>query len=558
MMRAAAASLLICLALSACGGLGGEPEIIATMAPAEQVKSVWQPDISNGARIFAENCVACHGVSGDGDGELVRAGSVSKPLDMTDATARGAISPLEWFNIISDGNIENLMPPWRDALTEQERWDVALYAYALAYNDGMLAAGERLWREGCVSCDMPDSVPPIFSDDAYAAQLNREQFDDAPNSAEALAAAAYARMRTLESERAATVTVRGQLAQGTAGGVIPPDTPVQLRYGASPHELSLRESVTVADNSFSFADVPLDDDFSYFISAVVGERLFTLSVESGDLALSKTITIYDVSHDPSLVGISRVDLALRPIRMADGDALHVAQTVRYRNDSDKLYTSGRAFDDGREASLLLQAPHEAQIVSGDAGGRYVIVEALETVPDSVIDTLPVTPGSEHDISVEYLLPYAGEVEYLQAFNNRVDAELTVSLPAHLTLAAGDLDLALTESQSGGLNRFSGTLAGATLRFGVSGAVVLTADAVINSDAILIGLVAIGAAGVSLLWLALRRRRRETATPSIDALTRQIADLDAAHDSGQLNHDLWHQRRRELKARLADMIELDQT
>ena len=111
--------------LAACSGLGGEPEIAATVPPqpASTTEAAgfadWQPDISNGARIFQERCTECHGVSGDGLGELVAAGSVERPLDMTDRQLVAAKAPLDWYQVISEGRIEKLMPPWENALSEK-------------------------------------------------------------------------------------------------------------------------------------------------------------------------------------------------------------------------------------------------------------------------------------------------------------------------------------------------------------------------------------------------------------------------------------------------------
>ena len=110
-MRYAIARLLFCLMLSACTGLGGEPQIVATVAPPpiQIQRGDWQPDLENGARIFAERCTDCHGVNGDGQGDLVLAGSIAQPLDMTSRDLVSAKSPLEWYEIITEGRIENLI-----------------------------------------------------------------------------------------------------------------------------------------------------------------------------------------------------------------------------------------------------------------------------------------------------------------------------------------------------------------------------------------------------------------------------------------------------------------
>ena len=195
--------LLLALICSACGGLSGEPEIVATIAPARMPaeatapESAWQPNIENGAAIFAERCTECHGVSGDGRGDLVLSGSVSRPLDMTDREAVAVKSPLEWFEIISQGKIENLMPPWEGALSEQERWDVAHYSYTLAYDEALLALGARVWDDNCAGCALPGAIPPVFSDEEYGARINREHFSGALTREERAGAVAYARMESL-------------------------------------------------------------------------------------------------------------------------------------------------------------------------------------------------------------------------------------------------------------------------------------------------------------------------------------------------------------------------
>ena len=209
MMRLPSVYLLCGMIFSACGGLGGEPEIVATYAPQQSVSEAqyttnWKPNLTTGALIFAENCIECHGDSGDGKGNLVSAGSVTAPPDMTDLALTAAKSPLAFYEIISDGKIENLMPPWRNALNEQERWDVALYTYTLAYDDTLLSVGERIWEEQCVGCELPNLIPPVYSDIDFGIELNRGSFASSLNPEALEAAVAYARMRSLEAGEVAS------------------------------------------------------------------------------------------------------------------------------------------------------------------------------------------------------------------------------------------------------------------------------------------------------------------------------------------------------------------
>ncbi|MCY3834522.1 MAG: cytochrome c [Chloroflexi bacterium] len=563
---------MICAALAACRGLGGEPPIVATAPPPEASDEApaWRPDIANGARIYAERCVECHGESGDGQGELVLTGSVERPLDMTDRAEVAAKSPLQWFEVITEGRIQNLMPPWEAALSEAERWDVTLYAYSLASAEDLLALGERLWRENCGECDLPLVVPPVYSDVEYGAKLNRDLFDSALSQAEAAAVAVYARMQSLalgaDSGGASSLSVgalSGRVEHGAAGGVIPSNTVAQLHYGNDEIGYRVAEAALGEDSEFRFEDIPLSADISYVLGVMYDERLFSRRVSAGEFSGSDsglTITIYDRTNDPSVVSVAQVDLYIEPVRLADmGAGLRVSQFLTVRNRSDRVYTSGRGFDDGREAALLIQFPLGARLMSGDQDGRYVVIEDIERLPDSVIDTWPVLPGEVHDLLLEYWLPYEDGLRFEQAFNNRMEAEVTVTLAGDLELASGWLREAAADGEDA-YRVFRGNLhvdGESELSFSISGDPFVTSSDdvwVVTSEAL--PALLIGALAAAALFIAMgkAKRRRGDRAGDIERLVKELARLEDDHDQGRINHDLYHHRRRELKAQLAEKME----
>ena len=81
------------------------------------------------------------------------------------------------------------------------------------------------------------------------------------------------------------------------------------------------------------------------------------------------------------------------------------------------------------------------------------------------------------------------------------------------------------------------------------------NSLITSDTLLPLLLGMGAAGAALsVGLALLRRRQGNRSGSIESLVRQIAQLDEAHERGQINHDVYHQRRRAFKDKLAALMD----
>lgn len=573
------ALLLIALTLASCSGLGGEPEIVATLPSAETAqrvtfaKSDWQPDIDNGARIFAERCVECHGVAGDGRGALVLAGSVEQPLDMTERAQVAQKSPLAWFVIITEGVIASLMPPWENALSEEERWDVALYSYALAYDEELLALGARIWRERCGDCALPQLVPPVFSDVDYGAKLNRELFDEALTDAETAAAVAFARMASLsprDGQSAAAMVdavgqIRGTVVQGTAGGVLPTEIVAQLRYGKADVGFRFAEALTDADGGFRFDDIPMSPEYDYVVGAVYEGRLFSQRVSAADLSGedgATAIIVYDETNDPLAVRVARVNLSIEPVTLEDlGAGFYVSQMLTYRNETDRVYTSGRGFDDGREAALLIQFPKGARLLSGDAGGRYVVIEAMERLPDSVIDTLPVLPGEAHQVILAYWLPFADGARFEQSFNNLMDAEVIVTLTDELRIESDWLRQSADARAGQGYRQYSAKLTmdkDPLLRFGIRGDPFATSsddDWVVTSESLpplLLG--ALVLAGALLGGVGVLKRRQGGAGSEIDALVSELARLEEDHDQGRINHDLYHHRRRELTAELARLME----
>ncbi len=545
MMNRALLLLLLACYLSACTNLSGEPEIAATLPP-ETASRSWQPDIGNGARLFAEHCTDCHGASGDGKGSLVVAGSVNQPLDLTDQALVAVASPLEFFDIITVGKLEKLMPPWQDALSEEQRWDVALYAYTLRYDDVLLAQGEALWKRLCVDCAAPRAIPPVYNDVAYARQLG---LAGALSDEEFAAIAAYLRAQSLQ---APTVTITGTVQHGTADGLVPRDTIVQLQVGNPERGYSAAESAIDDDGRFRFEQVRRADDLSYALGAAYDGRRFSLRLPVETLADEQTLHIYAATSDPRVITISQIDLRVAAARLEGrGAGLVIEQVIGFRNESDRVYTSGRGFDDGREASLLVQLPQGAELLHGADTSRYVVIEDMAELPSSLIDTLPVPPGEQHEISLAYFLPYAGALEFIQDFNNLLDADVRMTVPRSLRI-----DGAFELAESDAMNQYSGQLTmqgDPALGFSITGDPFATSSdnaQVITSEA-LIPLLMVAAVALALAgWLAIARQRSPATSAGIDKLTRELAQLEREHDQGRINHDLYQHRRRELQARLS--------
>jgi mono/diheme cytochrome c family protein len=94
------------------------------------VNPVMADDISleRGVNLYAINCVMCHGVTGEGNGQIA-ALLANKPanltLDVTQNKSDGAL-----FLTLTNG-VTDRMPPMVENLTVRDRWDVVNYIRTL-------------------------------------------------------------------------------------------------------------------------------------------------------------------------------------------------------------------------------------------------------------------------------------------------------------------------------------------------------------------------------------------------------------------------------------------
>lgn len=123
------------------------------------VASLWRSnttpaDIVTGGKLFAQNCAACHGDKGAGNGifaeKLAASGHVSTqsmtggetmrrqtPANFTDAKRMLGASPALLQGKILRGGMGTGMPSWGPIFTEKQTWDLVafLYSFQFQYDD---------------------------------------------------------------------------------------------------------------------------------------------------------------------------------------------------------------------------------------------------------------------------------------------------------------------------------------------------------------------------------------------------------------------------------------
>lgn len=85
--------------------------------------------VKRGKAIFGQSCVSCHGTKGDGSG-------LPGTFDFTNLSSMVSVGqPSVFFDSVSSGVPNTAMPPFKDTLSEEERWDAVKYVWTFQYVD---------------------------------------------------------------------------------------------------------------------------------------------------------------------------------------------------------------------------------------------------------------------------------------------------------------------------------------------------------------------------------------------------------------------------------------
>lgn len=131
-----------------------EATVVARMADAlaDKVLAAYQigatpdavPDLAGASALYAQQCAACHGATGAGDGPA-SAGLDPPPIDFTDAHRASQRSPFSLYQVVTQGLPGTSMASYSQ-LSDADRWALAYYVGNLANTSEDVTAGEALWN----------------------------------------------------------------------------------------------------------------------------------------------------------------------------------------------------------------------------------------------------------------------------------------------------------------------------------------------------------------------------------------------------------------------------
>jgi len=546
------------------------------------------PDVFVGSAIYEQKCASCHGLDGEGDGpsaEQIKAQGRIVPSLVAPARIR-AVRPSEWHDIITNGRIQNLMPPFRGSLNAQERWDVQAYLWALGTSPEQIASGQQIYKAQCATCHGDQGETPVgqmrraLNDPFFLAErslldISSLMLRGEPHAGIALSEAERFQVadfvRSLSYRYADPVAIRmAELAGNgmltlrainrTANGETIANLPVTLRAYDTNGEVLSRTAALDAEGFVTFSSLPTRAD--YFYQAELdykGGRFYAPPVQfpiTGSQVISNFLPVFETTTDPSALSISEMHVFVQNV--APG-TVTIVEFYWFDNAGDRAYI-GEPGPDGRRRTLKLSVPKEAQNLRFDGLG---LGQRFFREGDVIYDTDAVVPGQRAaQVTMLYELPYRAErlierkVFYPAQYVDVIVPEL--SGPGNPFTVTSDLlvNKGAQPLTSGSVAVFAGSrplAAGESLRFELRGNPLARPPAGGDGVAIGAGLIALGLT-IGLAYLVFSRALAAGHKPLQQRrqLLRQIAALDDSFALGEIDLERYRQQRAALKAALLDL------
>jgi mono/diheme cytochrome c family protein len=491
--------------------------------------------IAQGKTLFRENCTACHGLTGKGNG--TDAGKLSnRPVDLTSQSIMAQTSASSLYQAISSGIIPD-MPAYGNSLDDNERWALVSYLRSLTF------------------------AQPAGSVNAYPAP----QAYPSPVVTQKPQVTATVEMSPTTPF---TGTVSVQLINGS-GGDSPSGVPVTL-YGFDNMQNTYSETLsTEVDGVYTFTDVFMPEGRVFlagtdYASATYGSDV--VSVEPANPNLNLQVRVFESTTDVSVLTTDRVHIFFD---FTDPQNAQIIEVFIISNPTDLAVISSS--EGGAVVTFPLPDGYtNLEFQDGELGNRYV------EVAGGFADTMSVKPGvGEYQVIFAFQMPYNRKLDFAQSMFLPTTA-VVVMVPDNGIKVDSD------QLQDGGTRDFQGStyhmyngsnlLAGSSLEFTLSGKPKNTSAPAINSGPVQNLAIGLGVFGIVLLvvglWLFNKNRKKTARKSSIagtdldttdahvedlsedeETLMDAIIALDDQFRAGKLPEDAYLERRAVLKDKL---------
>jgi len=549
------------------------------------------PSVGGGRALWGENCLPCHGPTGQGDGPTAEA-LPNPPANLTDLESARQRTPAAAFDVIKNGRMDKFMPPWSNRLSDDQIWDLVAHIWNLSVTADDLAAGEAIYTAQCAACHGSDgsgSGPdaPADINDFTDLQVMTQQ-SQAELLAHYLAGEPHAQLselsqdeiwQTLDYIRTFTFIVpkrngvlNGQVINGTTNE---PQGHIELKLRVFDGSTEVETMTTQADDSgsYSFENLTTDHSTLYLVEGRYQDITY-LSDEPGLFVPDSTETTVDLKVYEPTTDVETIDITqLHYLISFSPDELNVVQVFVLSHDDNRTYIGqeGQTF-----AFALPETAQEVTFQNDPSGLRFLETDA------GYADTDPIKPGDEGaTIVASYNLPFDDDTLTIDVPLPADVVSLNVLMQEQgATLSSPQVQFVETRQAQG--DSFS-IYNGGNISQGETLALELTnldalefaapPDAVPAASApgglinqshlrwVIIGVIGLAVVVTGLVYPQLRPRltHRATAYDDDPATRRQkllllLARLDQVFQAGELDEAVYRRARTRYKTELADLMQ----
>ena len=375
----------------------------------------------------------------------------------------------------------------------------------------------------------------------------------------------------------------GQLSNGTPGGSLPITTSVVLHAFDGDTMTSMTPGMADGSGRFRFEGVPNQQGRVFGVTATLGRTTYLsepLNPKPGEAELPLTLKVFDTTTDAGKV---RVKQMLVVGEFLNQNELQLVNAYLLSNDGDHTVEGGEEAPDGQTATLRFSLPPGATGVQFQDEGANRFIRTN----DGFLTTWGIPPGDQTaQVIVRYTLPYTGELHLetkaqypiLALSLMQLDQGVALTSPQLKEKGAGQRQDGATVREYAGESLTAGQsfvldLKGAPVLSPVSGinsksgqnevvteAQVTTPKAA-NRQPVLIGIGAFAvllmvAGAIGLVWTRRSAEDDEYAC-AVDerrVLILALADLDEAHEAGEIEDQTYAFQRQTLKTTLVAALE----
>jgi mono/diheme cytochrome c family protein len=542
------------------------------------------PDLSKGEQLYLENCEPCHGPAGLGGGVMSDNLEVRPPLLGDPAFASGVL-PSDWYLTVTQGRMEQFMPPFVN-LSDTQRWDVVAYALSLSVSSDQLEQGAVVYQETCVDChgERGEALAPAVNlrDAALFTKTSLDDFytvithgvgsmpalEGALSESERLAAAAYVRTLAYGEEIEAaeptsdvnTGSVYGSIENGTAGADLPHGLMVTFIAFDGNQLVFEREIPVDADGMFEVQDLEIVPGRIFgALTEYQGVQYFNTAghMLEDSLSLVLPLTVYETTTDDSNLVVDRLHLIFD---YSIEGVVEVSELLLMKNTGDRTISGQDGFNDIRVtlpkdfSNLYFADSPELMRFTEDTDG-FVMHEAF-------------IPGDAVETYFSFTLPYERSLEYQQPVDYPVEAIVILKTQGPPSISGEGL-VEVGARDMGGLvmesYRMDPLDQGEILELRLSGRHPAKTDSSSTTN-LIVGGTALGLTLIAIFFIWWRWSQGQGSTvepddePALDeprdreALIRAIAALDDRFEAGEIKETVYKERREDLKRTLKALLE----